>query len=168
MVARSLGRCAASRELGNLSLNFTHSGLRGLLRELVAEAIVRAVDAWFAGDVEMAQIVVKTTLAANAQVNALTGTQYEYLPQGLYPRGAYCEFATQTDATGVLRTIQTGSDIVEEESPVNLGTINVQPIYPDAFTCNDLVGPGERINVKLRDTSGAQRIVMTMVKFTAL
>jgi hypothetical protein len=107
-------------------------------------------------------------MLANAQINALVGTQYEYLPPGMFPRGAFCEFATIADATGVLRTIQTGSDVVEEESPVNIGTINQQPIYPDQFTCNDLVGPGERINVKLRDTSGVGRTVTTMVRFTPL
>lgn len=116
----------------------------------------------------MSQIVVRTALVANSQVNALTGTQYEYLPPGMFPRGALAEFGTLTDATGVLRTIQTGSDVVEEESPVNVGTINAQPAYPDGFTCNDLVGPGERINVKLRDTSGVARIVVTMVRFTPL
>ena len=116
----------------------------------------------------MSQISVRTVLAANAQANVLTGTQYEFLPPAMFPNGALAEFATVTDATGVLRTVQTGSDVVEEESPVNLGTINVQPVYPDNFTLNDLVGPGERINVKVRDTSGAQRIVMTMVRFTPL
>jgi len=116
----------------------------------------------------MSQIVVRTALGANTQANALTGTQYEYLPPGMFPRGAFVEFATIADATGVLRTIQTGSDVVEEESPVNIGTINVQPVYPDSFTCNDLVGPGERINVKLRDTSGVARTVTTMVRFTPL
>ena len=49
-----------------------------------------------------------------------------------------------------------------------IGTINVQPTYPDHFTLNDLVGPGERMNIKVRDTSGAQRIVMTLVRFTPL
>jgi hypothetical protein len=68
----------------------------------------------------------------------------------------------------VLRTIQTGVDVVEEESPMNIATINTQPVYPDHFTCNDLVGPGERINVKVRDTSGAARVVMTLVRFTPL
>lgn len=116
----------------------------------------------------MSQISVRTVLAANAQANVLSGTQYEFLPPGMFPRGAMVEFGTVTDATGVLRTVQTGSDVVEEESPINLSTINVQPIYPDHFTLNDLVGPGERINVKVRDTSGVQRIVMTMVRFTAL
>ena len=116
----------------------------------------------------MSQISVRTVLAANTQVNVLTGTQYEFLPPAMFPNGALCEFGTVTDATGVLRTVQTGSDVVEEESPVNIATINTQPIYPDHFTLNDLVGPGERINVKMRDTSGVQRIVMTMVRFTAL
>lgn len=116
----------------------------------------------------MSQIAVRTVLAASSTALPLQGTQYEFLPPSMFPNGALVEFASLTDATGVLRTVQTGSDVVEEESPCNVGTINVQPTYPDHFTLNDLVGPGERINLKLRDTSGAQRIVMTMVRLTAL
>lgn len=116
----------------------------------------------------MSQISVRTALAGNAQANVLQGTQYEFLPPGMFPRGAFVEFGTVTDATGVLRTIQTGSDIVEEESPMQIATINTQPVYPDHFTCNDLVGPGERINLKVRDTSGAARVVMSIVRFTPL
>jgi hypothetical protein len=116
----------------------------------------------------VSQISVRTVLAASSTALPLQGTQYEFLPPSMFPNGALVEFGTTTDATGVLRTVQTGSDVVEEESPVQLGTINVQPTYPDHFTLNDLVGPGERINVKLRDTSAAQRIVMTVVRFTPL
>lgn len=116
----------------------------------------------------MSQISVRTSLAANTQANVLQGTQYEFLPPGMFPRGALVEFGNLSDATGVLRTVQTGSDVVEEESPMNIGTINTQPVYPDHFTLNDLVGPGERINVKVRDTSGATRTIMTVVRFTAL
>lgn len=114
------------------------------------------------------QISVRTVMLANGTSLPLAGTQFEFLPPSLFPNGAYVEFASIADATGVLRTVQTGGDLVEEESPVNIGTINVQPIYPDHFTLNDLVGPGERINLKLRDTSGIARTVMTMVRFTAL
>jgi hypothetical protein len=116
----------------------------------------------------MAQISGRTVMTANQVLNVLAGTQYEFLPGSMFPRGALVEFGTVGDATGVLRTIQTGSDVVEEESPVNLGTINVQPVYPDHFTCNDLVGPGERINVKLRDTTGAARTIMWLVRFTPI
>jgi hypothetical protein len=116
----------------------------------------------------MSQIAVRVVLPANSTALALQGTQYEFLPPAMFPRGALAEFGSLTDATGVLRTVQTGSDVVEEESPCNVGTINIQPVYPDNFTLNDLIGPGERINVKLRDTSGAQRIVMVTVRFTPL
>lgn len=116
----------------------------------------------------MSQISVRFALPANGQANILQGTQYEFLPPAMFPRGAFVEFATLADATGVLRTVQTGSDVVEEESPMNIGTINVQPIYPDNFTLNDLVGSGERINIKVRDTSGVARIVMATVRFTPL
>jgi|SRR6267378_325474 len=114
------------------------------------------------------QIAVRLVLAASTQANLLQGTQFEFLPTRMFPNGAFVEFATLTDATGVLRTVQTGGDVVEEESPMNIGTINQQPIYPDNFTLNDLVAPGEKINIKCRDTSGAQRIVMGIVRFTGV
>lgn len=116
----------------------------------------------------MPTINVRTPLGASSTALPLQGTQYEYLPPAMFPNGALLEIATLADATGVLRTVQTGSDVIEEESPVQLGTINVQPTYPDHFTLNDLVGPGERINVKLRDTSGAARVVLTSVRITPL
>lgn len=116
----------------------------------------------------MAQISLRTVMTANQQLNILQGTQYEFLPPSMFPSGALVEFGNVADATGVLRTIQTGSDVVEEESPCAIGTINTQPVYPDHFTCNDLVGPGERINVKLRDTTGVARTVMSTVRFTPL
>ena len=111
----------------------------------------------------MPTIAIRTALAASSTAKPLQGTQYEYLT---FP--AYVEFAMSADATGVLATIQTGSDVIQEESPVQLGTINVQPKYPDDFFQNDVVGAGERINVTLRDTSGAARVVQTVVRITPL
>lgn len=114
------------------------------------------------------QIAVRTVMTANQALNLLQGTQFEYLPARLFPRGAFVEFATLADATGVLQTVQTGGDVVQEESPMNIGTINVQPTYPDHFTLNDFVAPGEKINFKARDTSGVARTLQTIVRFTAL
>ena len=39
---------------------------------------------------------------------------------------------------------------------------------PDGFYLNDYVAAGEKVNVKLRDTSAAQRIVMTTVRITPI
>jgi len=136
-----------------------------LLRVAIVQAA--AVSAAARGN-PVSQISVRIPLLANTAVNALQGTQYEYLPGAMFPRGAFCEFGSTADATGVLRTVQTGVDVIEEESPVAIAAINVQPVYPDGFTLNDLVGPGEKINVKLRDTSGVARVVNVIVRFTPL
>lgn len=108
-------------------------------------------------------IPVRTVLAASSTANPLSGTQYETLPYN-----AQVEAAIQADATGVLATFYTGTDVIQEEGPVQLGTINVQPKYPDDFFIRDVVAAGEKIGLKLRDTSGAQRIVMTTLVVTHL
>ena len=111
----------------------------------------------------MPVLLIRTVLAANGTANPLSGSQYEYLP---FP--ARIEVANSTDATGVLATVSSGSDVLMEEGPVQVGTINVQPKYPDDFFLEDLAAAGDRLKVLLRDTSGAQRIVMTAVKISPL
>lgn len=111
----------------------------------------------------MPLIAVRTALAANGTANPLTGSQYEYLPFD-----AFVEFGLLTDANGVLATVQSGTDVLQEEGPVQVGTINAQPKYPDDFYLNDAAAAGERLKVALRDTSGAARVVQTVVKITPL
>lgn len=111
----------------------------------------------------MPGIQIRTVLAANGSATPLLGTQYETAPFN-----AVVEIAQQTDATGVLQTVYSGGDVLLEEGPVQVGTINVQPKYPDDYFLNDVIGAGEKLKITIRDTSGAQRIVMTTVKFTAI
>jgi hypothetical protein len=108
-------------------------------------------------------IPVRFVLAASSVGSPLAGSQFEILPFD-----AQIDFAVQADATGVLATIQSGTDILSQEAPVQLGTINVQPKVPDDFFLTDVAGYGERISINLRDTSGAQRIVMVVVRITPL
>ena len=107
----------------------------------------------------MSAIAIRTVLAASSTAEPLTGTVYEFPEQN-----SIVELAIQADATGVLATVTTGNTTDLEESPVQLGTINVQPKYPDDFYIQVAVLRGERLKVRLRDTSGAQRIVQTVVK----
>lgn len=111
----------------------------------------------------MPTIMTRTVLAANGTANPLSGSQYEYLP---FP--AYLEFGIVTDAAGVLETITSGSDVLLEEAPVGIRTINTGPIYPDDFMVTDYAAAGDRLKVQLRDTSGAQRVVMCALKITPL
>ena len=111
----------------------------------------------------MPVMAVRTALAASSTATPLVGQQYEMLPFD-----ANVEFAIQADATGVLATVYSGSDLLYQEGPVQLGTINVQPKYPDDFYLQDVAAATERLSVLLRDTSGAARVVQTVVRITPL
>jgi hypothetical protein len=105
----------------------------------------------------------RISLLANGTANAVAGDQYEYLP---FP--ASIEIGMSADATGVLATVFSGSDLLMGEGPVQIGTINVQPKYPDDFQLTDVAAAGDRLSVNLRDTSGVARTVMVQVRITPL
>jgi hypothetical protein len=107
----------------------------------------------------MAMIQIRVALAASTTVFPLQGTRYE-----IAPFDASIELAAQADATGVLLSFGTGTDAVQDEGPVQVGTINVQAKYPDDFHIADVAAAGERLFLQLRDTSGAARVVMLSIK----
>jgi hypothetical protein len=111
----------------------------------------------------MPMIQKRIVLAASSSASALTDDQFEYLPYN-----ALVEFAMLTDATGVLATIFSGSDLLMDEGPVPIGTINVFPKFPDDYHLQDVAAGGERLKIRLRDTSAAQRIVMIGVRISQI
>lgn len=111
----------------------------------------------------MPTITVRTALGANGVATPLSGSQYEFLP---FP--ARVEFGICADATGVLATVASGPDILQEEGPVIVKAINVKPVYPDDFELDDEAASGDRLKVSVRDTSGAARVVFTTVRITPI
>jgi len=111
----------------------------------------------------MPTIVKRTVMTASGTSSPLTGEQYEYLPFD-----AQVEIAISADATGVLATVYSGTDLLQKEGPVQIGTINVMPKYPDDFFLVDAAQAGEKLTIDLRDTSAAVRTVMTVVRLTPL
>lgn len=111
----------------------------------------------------MPTIVKRTVMTANGTAQPLAGEQYEYLPFD-----ANVEIAISADANGVVATVYSGTDLLQKEGPVQLGTINVQPKYPDDFYLSDVAAAGEKLTIDLRDTSGAVRTVMTVVRLTPI
>lgn len=111
----------------------------------------------------MPSVPFRAALAANGTATPLAGTQYEFLPWN-----AQVEIGMSADATGVLATVMSGSDVLQEEAPVQVGTINVQPKYPDDFYLQDVAAAGEKITIRLRDTSGVARVVTGVVKLTPI
>lgn len=111
----------------------------------------------------MPSVPIRTSLVASSTAFPLQGTRYE-----IAPYNCAIEIAVQADATGVLATLGSGTDAIQDEGPVQLGTINVSPKYPDDFYLSDVVAAGERIVYQLRDTSGAGRTVLSIIKITPL
>jgi len=108
-------------------------------------------------------INVRTVLAANGTAQPISGSIYEFVTEP-----CVIEIGVAADATGVLAGINSGPDtILESDSPVSLKTINILPVYPDDFVSDEAM-PNDRLSVKLRDTSGAQRIVMTQLRITPM
>jgi len=108
----------------------------------------------------MPTIKVSTSIPANGTVdNVLQGNQYEFLPFN-----ALLEFAIVAAATGLLTDIYSGSDTLIESGDVS--SANRSPLYPDDFDLTDVAGAGERIKVRIRNTTGGAIIAKTTVRIT--
>lgn len=105
-----------------------------------------------------------TVLAANARANPLQGNQYEFLPFD-----AMVEFAVKAIAASAAEgTIFSGSDILMQNATLDGLALATPFTYPEDFTVSDIAAAGERLNVQIRDISGAGTTVRTQVRITPL
>lgn len=88
------------------------------------------------------------SVAANAvNDNVLQGSQFEYLPYN-----AKIDFGLVGSATGLQCDVFSGQDIIAESFAPP--TQNRFPINPDDFTLTDVAAGGERLKVRVRNTTG--------------
>lgn len=108
-------------------------------------------------------VIQKTiTIPANSSVdNALAGSAFEFLR-----RNSVVSMGITADAASVLATIQSGSDIVLEESSVVVETRF--PIIPDEMYYNDVGAAGDRLVVKLRNTNPSDQVARVIAQVTPL
>lgn len=109
----------------------------------------------------MPNMVIRQSIAAGAAVNLMLGQQYEIVPQD-----AFVEFSPFAEATGVVATVFSGSDLLQQEGPVALVAANALPVYPDAFYLNDPVVGGDRLQVLVRNTTAGAIISGVVVRIT--
>lgn len=88
------------------------------------------------------------SIAANAtNDNALAGSQWEFLPYN-----ALLEFGLQASAAGLVFDVFSGQDTVcETMEPAVDGRFAK---YPDEYTLNDVAAAGERVKIRIRNTTG--------------
>lgn len=100
-----------------------------------------------------------TTMTANGQAFPLAGSQYEYLPFN-----AAVLFAILGDTGAVVRAaVYSGSDVLMQNSPIDILAVASPIIYPDHYSLQDYAARTERISVQLQEAAAATPVVRTNV-----
>lgn len=110
----------------------------------------------------MPAIQKKISLAAgDTNENALQGSAFEFLS-----RNSVVSMGVTCDTAGAFVTIQSGSDIVleESESYVRSGF----PRIPDEMAYNDVGAQGDRLVVRLRNPTGGTVVFYVIAQVTNL
>lgn len=111
----------------------------------------------------MSVMVKQTSIAAGATAQPLVGDQFEFVRTP-----SLCEFGMVAEATGMVATVFSGSDLLMQEGPVPIRAAGVPPTYPDDFILQDVAGNNDRLSVTYRNTSAGAIIVRTTIRITPL
>lgn len=110
----------------------------------------------------MANIQKRVTVAAGASVeNVLAGSAFEFLR-----RNALVSIGVTADTAACFITIQSGADIVLEESECAVKT--GFPVIPDEMYYNDVGVQGDRLVIRVRNPTGAAVIFSVIAQLTDL
>jgi hypothetical protein len=107
----------------------------------------------------MPLIAERVTVPANGTAFPMAGKQYEFMHAP-----GMVEIAIVAAATGVLATVFSGSDLLQQEGQVTIKAANTAPVYPDDYHLRDAVLAMDRLNILLRNTTGAAIDVFTYVQ----
>jgi len=110
----------------------------------------------------MPMIQVTGAVAANStNDNVITGSQFEYLPYN-----AALEFGLVGSATGLLVDAYSGQDILCESMAISIQ--NRFPVFPDDYTLTDVAAAGERIKVRVRNSTGGSLTYFVAIRVTPI
>lgn len=99
--------------------------------------------------------------AAGANSNIFSGSAFEYA------RGrSALSLGVTASVTGTFITINSGADVILEESPPYVAT--VFPIVPDQMFYNDIMEPMDRLRVAVRNPTGGAVTVRSIALITPL
>lgn len=102
-----------------------------------------------------------SSVAAGATYRPLDGWQYEYVPMG-----GQVQILQDATAVGVVATITSGSDTLQERSPVPAGgTAGVIPSVLDVPAIGDLVAAGDRLKVQYENTTAGAITVNGVIEY---
>jgi len=108
----------------------------------------------------MSLLTDRQSVAANASVaNAFTGKSLEFVQQP-----SVLEFAIIAAAVGLFYTVLIGTEVIVEDQEA--AATNRFGVYPDDFVVQGAGLPGNRLVVKLRNSTGAAIIAFSSCKIS--
>lgn len=99
------------------------------------------------------------SVAAGETLNVFAGSAFEYARQN-----EIVSVGLAGSATGLVATIQSGAEVVLEESPILVKT--AMPSIPDDMYYNDVAVQGDRLKVQVRNTTGGALTVRAVAQIT--
>jgi len=108
-------------------------------------------------------VIAKTsTIAANAAYsNVIAGSLYEFAREN-----QVVSVGVGQSATGLFDTIQSGSDVVSEEFEPAI--LTRYPIIPDEMYFTDVMTPGDRLSINVRNSTAGPLTHRTIAQFSGL
>jgi len=104
-------------------------------------------------------IQTQVSIAANStNENVIVGNQFEFAPTR-----AIVEFGLVAAATGLIVDVLIGSRTIVMSMLPSIA--NRIPIYPDDYTLRTGIMPGERIIIRVRNTTGGAVVINVAVKY---
>lgn len=88
--------------------------------------------------------------ASTTNDNVLSGSQFEFAP---YPCMLQIGVAGDANGADLAVDVYSGSDLLVEG--MRLNTKNQMPTIPDDFIVQDVIDQGERLKIRVRNTSAA-------------
>jgi len=100
------------------------------------------------------------SVAANStNDNILSGSAFEYARQN-----EIVSIGLAGSATGLVATIQSGAEVVLEESPILVKT--TMPTLPDDMYYNDVATAGDRLKIQVRNTTAGALTIRALTQIT--
>jgi hypothetical protein len=93
--------------------------------------------------------------------NALAGSAFEFARTN-----SLVSMGVAAAATGTFVTFNSGADVVAEEFEPPIKT--VYPIIPDEMYFSDVAAAGDRLVIRIRNTTGAAIVVRVVCQVTAI
>ncbi len=99
--------------------------------------------------------------AGESNSNLVSGSAFEFARQR-----QVVSIAIVAAATGTFVTIQSGSDVILEESPPLV--LTTMPIIPDHFYYNDVMEAGDRLKIAVRNPTGGAVVHRAIIQINPL